>query len=286
MARMHWIPGCVVLLLSGQAAFADAYIEHALPTSQTPAKTWTSGLKERKEIEAPFLGRQVTITRVDKGVEWTLNPKKKTYEEKPIALPYDKPNPHPASAYDDSDTGMDDTADDDTCTFEMKKLPSGRTVAGYEAVGYRMGCREEPKEGMIVWLAASGGIAQSIHRDVKKYNQAHGKALYANYPAKERKEMEQGMAAMWQNILGEMPRQANLDKVPDNLPMAMETESREVGKMTFYEVIRLSAAPISASLFEIPAGYTKIDGKASGFGSGKMNMDELMKAMENLAPKQ
>lgn len=282
MVRASMLVGGVFLSLAGSAAFADTYMEHTLLMSQSPARTWTSGLMQRKEFEMPFVGRQVVITRVDKGVEWTLDPKSRTYEEKPIALPYQPPT---RSAGVSSGESASDESEGEACTPELKKLPGGRTLAGQAATGYRMGCRETPREGMITWLAPASATTTRIQKELAQFDKAYGKAQFANYPAKARGEMEQGVM-VWQRLVGDvLPHQTGMGKMPEGLLVAMEAESQEDGKTSFYEVIRFSADPVPASLFEIPAGYAKADGrKPFGHAGGAMNMEGLMDALKGLVP--
>lgn len=282
MVRVSMLMGGIFLSLAGSAALADSYMEHTLLMSQAPARTWTSGLMQRKEYEMPFVGKQIVITRVDKGVEWTLGPKTKTYEETPIALPY-QPSGRTSGASHEENTS--DASEGEACTPELKKLPGARPLAGLSATGYRMGCRETPRDGMIVWLAPSSKTTNKIQRDLAQFDKAYSKAQFANYPAKARGEMEQG-TMMWQRLVGDLlPLQTGMGKMPEGMLLAMEAESQEDGKAAFYEVIRFSAAPVPVSLFEIPAGYAKADGKQS-FGNvgGAVNMEGLMDALKGLIP--
>lgn len=282
MVRASMLVGGVFLSLTGSAAFADTYMEHTLPMSQSPARTWTSGLMQRKEFEIPFVGRQTVITRVDKGVEWTLDPKTRTYEEKPIALPYQPPGRSSGPSLGESTS---DASDGEACTPEMKKLPGGRTLAGQPATGYRMGCRETPREGMVAWLAPTSTATNKIQKELAQFDKAYAKAQFANYPAKARGEMEQGVM-VWQRLVGDvLPRQAGMGKMPEGLLVAMEAQSQEDGKTSFYEVIRFSTDPVPASLFEIPAGYARADArKQLGNAGGAVNMEGLMDALKGLMP--
>src|SRR5687767_11270952 len=87
-----WLVVFVAYLLPWSAQ-ADNQMEYRALMMEEPGKMWGSGMKQRTEMKMPYVGQHVSIIRVDKGVVWDLNPKKKTYTEKPIALPYRKQEP-------------------------------------------------------------------------------------------------------------------------------------------------------------------------------------------------
>lgn len=261
---------------------ADTAMSYTGMLSKEPLTVFTAGAKQRREMTMPFIGRQVIITRADKGVEWTLNPKNKTYTEAPLALPY-------SSSRRDSDArdrgnGRGDDDGGDTCTPATIKLPTARTVAGLKAAGHRFGCKESPGEGMIVWLAEENAVTRKAQADLKAFGAAHAKAQFAKYPPKERATMEKGLS-LWANLIGDLPALMGGERLPDALMLAMETESPESGRQIFYEISSLKTGAIPANRFEIPPGYKKASPGASPFGAlGNIDFGDMMKEMKNLAP--
>lgn len=275
------------IIFSCLPLFADNTIEFKGFMSEQPSKILTSGLKQRREIQAPIVGTQISIIRIDKGVEWTLNTKKKTYTEKPLALPY---TPHPKNtdskkqSPDNSDSSNKSDKNEPTCTAEIKKLSASRTIAGLPSTGQHFGCKESPKDGMTVWFANPTATTKKIQQETKTFDTAIAKARFSNYPAKDREEMEKGTAALAQ-MLGAMPAMMGGDKLPDGLWVAAESESAEGGKQTLYELTTVSANPLATDLFEVPAGYKKAAATKSPFGGlGDLNLKDAMNGLEDYAP--
>jgi hypothetical protein len=121
MTKNKFAAALLGMLFLASTVRADSYMEFKGLMMEKPAKTWTSGLKQRHEMQAPMIGQMITITRVDKGVVWTLNPRKKTYSEKPIALPY---RPAPKTKNDRTPSKRDDTRDEKKCTRSRKVASS------------------------------------------------------------------------------------------------------------------------------------------------------------------
>lgn len=268
-------------LLSSAILHADSTFEHKTFMGNEPGKVWTSGLKQRKEMSMPMVGKQISITRVDKGVEWTLNTKKKTYTEEKLALPY---TPMEKSSTKTSGGNSNEDEDEDTeptCTPQMTSLSKTRTIAGMTAKGTHMGCKESPKEGMTLWYVPPTATIKAAEQDLKNFDAALAKAKFANWPAKERKEMERGLA-MWARLIGELPMAMTGQKLPSDFLIAMDMTSEE-GPQTFYEVTALSAGSLDASLFEIPAGYKKVEAKTGAFGD--VDLGEMMKGLKDFSPK-
>lgn len=276
MKRLGWWLGVVLIAQAGLVS-ADSYVEFKGPMGPATSKSWTSGKMLREEHQIPLMGQQIQIVRVDKGVVWALNPKMKTYTESPIAIPY---TPMPETK-DDDNTSMGTTDDSDdsppNCTPKMSTLAKTRKIAGQTATGTKISCKENPQEGMTSWMAPINDTTGKILADQKNYATAYAKAMYANYPAKERAEMEKSYSFL-KNMMQEIPSMMGQGKWPDGYVMAMEAESKDDGAMALYEVVSLSASPVDKALFEIPAGYKKT---AGGPGDG-MDMHAIMEGLKNL----
>ena len=74
-----------LFLGASSPASADVYMETRVAAAGT-TKTWISGLKKKEDTAIAPEGRRITIIRLDKGVEWRLDPERREYEERPIAL--------------------------------------------------------------------------------------------------------------------------------------------------------------------------------------------------------
>ena len=255
-----------IVAVASSASRADSLIEYKGLMMETPAKSWTSGMKQRTEMELPFVGRRVSITRVDKGVVWDLDPKNKTYTERPVAIPYAKDAGRGRDKAPRSPGGPESSPQDTRCTAEVKVLPGTRAIAGLKSAGHRMACKESPSEATVMWVGAPTAATEKVMKEQEAYSKAYSKALFANYPAKERAEMEGGMAALG-GLLSQMPRMVSGGKLPKGMWTALEVESAE-GTQTFFQLVSVSASPVKADLFEVPAGYRKVENNAAMDWSG------------------
>lgn len=276
-------------------------------------KTWTSGLKQRNEIPIPMTGGLLTtITRVDKGVQWTLDPKLKVYDEKAIAVAYE-----PESRETKMIEGAkENAAAGKAAPFEVRKLDKTRKIAGFPASGYEV--KTDGKHSATIWLTPYTEALERAEKETREFSAAHTKELYRNYPAKEREGMEAGMAMMTGMMRGQfLGGGAAPADLPKGYTLAMEGESASGTSAmmtgpdghaasgapsapgaapktsTLYEVISLSAEAISPNQFEIPPGFSKVDdvsamqaqelmkGMMNGGGAGgEVDMQEMMKRMQ------
>lgn len=225
--------------------YADSYIEKTMGGMSKPAKTWIQGLKSRTEMTIPFpnMPPVVLIQRADKGVQWSLNPKDQTYNETPMAMPYNPQMPIPAPVPLNN------------CEMVMQKISNQRDIAGFKATGYREGCKGNNQK-QIHWFAPNSRQALQIKKESEAFDRALMNAQFANYPEKERSKAI-ASAERQKNNLVERLRGQQLTW-PSALELALETEVD--GKVvSSYVVSTLSTERIDNALFEIPAGYKKAD---------------------------
>lgn len=255
--------------------WADSFVEFRGPLGPGTFKTWTSGKMMREEHQIPLMGQQIQIVRVDKGVVWTLNTKDKTYTESPLAIPY---APLPEMDNNTEPSGETKTTDrtPSDCTPKISTLAKTRKIAGQTTTGTKMTCKENSTESMTSWVAPINDTTGRALATQKNYANAYAKALYANYPPKEKAEMEKEYSFL-KNMMQEIPSRLMPDKMPEGFIMALEGESKVEGAMPLYEVVSLSATPVDKSLFEIPADYKKT---AGGPADG-MNMNAIMEGLKN-----
>jgi hypothetical protein len=262
------------LLLSLSIGYADVYVENKMLGGMT-MKTWTSHLKQRTETPNPmFGGSMVTITRVDKGVEWQLDLKRKIYEEKPIALPYTKEK-MPA-------TKDSPSFEEKTEKIEIKKTSKTRPIAGFNAEGYEF--LVDNKSQGILWNAPLTGVLEKANQEVTAYHEAHSKKMFENYPATERMEMAAGMA-MIQQFLKTSPK--GIGDLPKGFTLGMQggagMEMPQMGDGLIFEVTSVKVDSVDSQLFNIPDGFTKVPSISQASMGDMMNpekMQEMMKDMD------
>ncbi len=254
----------LVLITVSVPARADYYLR-AKSMGSAEAESWTSGKKQRSQSSVTGLGQCIIITRLDKGVEWTVDPKTKMYQEKPIALPYAIAKEMNEDISDDDIqevrkmTGVG--AHDKDCTPVIHEKGT-REVAGYETKGYYGACAEGNVEGesnMTMWIAPAQGDIAKMEKESEAYEKEHSKAMWSNYPAKDRKEIEEG-AKVLRDAFKMAFGSVKGAKIPKGVPLAMEMSGGEEGMSgVFYEVTELKIQPVSQSIFDLPPGYRKVD---------------------------
>ncbi len=273
-----------ILILAGMVlvqARADVYVE--AKTMGGTSKTWTSGLKQRAEIPSLMGNSVLTITRVDKGVVWNIDPKHKVYEEKPIPMAYHKMDtPTPLDQGEESPD-----SDPEGGKMSINKLPDNRTIAGLPATGYEI--RQGDKQGTaVLWMTPVTGTIEIVQRETAAYQEAYQKKLLENYPASERKDASAIGKGMSHLFRGEISSMFKAYKgLPSGYTLGMEGIGNMPGesspqKMNIFEVQSLSVEPIDTSFFEEPAHFQKVNSIAEYQMKDMMhgiNMDELMKKM-------
>jgi hypothetical protein len=195
------------------------------------------------------------ITRADKGVEWTVDPTLKMYDEKPLAFPYTKDEAGSASDAEAAPKGVPEATADD-CDGEFTKVGT-KTIAGFAATGYKMGCKGRPG-GMITWMSPDDATWKRAEKELNEFNKAKQAALFANYPAKEKKEFEEG-ADLLKSLMGTAMALKGI-RAPKGVPLALESEGENAGLMYEAETVNFSGA--DPSLFEVPAGFQRVDNLA------------------------
>ena len=257
---------------------ADSYKE--AKTMGGVSKTWISGLKQRMEMPNLMGSSMLTITRVDKGVQWNIDVNNKVYEEKPIALPYQKQKPDSsASEGEPSDPELKNPP-----KLEINKLPESRTIAGLPSTGYEI--KEASKKGSAIWwMTPATGVVEKVQKEQESYDAAYQKKLLENYPASEQKETVTDMKALGKLFNGQV---TSMFKTYKNLPSGFMVSMEGIGdmpgaanqKMTIFEIQNLSADPVDAALFEPPTGFQKVESIAQYQMKDMMkgvNLEELMK---------
>jgi hypothetical protein len=265
-------PVVLTALLVCAPAHADYYLKTKAMGGQMEMESWTSGKKQRTQSSpAPgsqnamlgMAGQFIVITRVDKGVEWMCDPEKKIYQERPIALPYSKTEPENSGDADDPALkSMMAKSEETNCTPIVKELGGTRSFAGHEAKGYQGACEEGPQKDefqMTMWMAPAKGELARMEKESNAFEEAKFKAEYANFPAAERREMEQG-AKMIRDAFKMAFGGMKGAKVPKGVPLAMETPQGPEGMGgMFYEVTELRVGSVNPQVFELPPDYVKVE---------------------------
>lgn len=270
-------------LLCPGAARADFYFKAKTMGGQMEMENWTSGKKQRIQTAAgphsPMAqmgGEMIVITRVDKGVEWTADPVKKIYQERPIALPYTKTSAAEETALpqDMKDVpSMIGEAGGD-CTPVLKEVGE-KTFAGYSSKGYVGACKEGVSNeiSMIVWVAPPKGDLAKMDKEAGEFAVAQYGAMYANFPPAERRKMEESARLMRDAFAKAF---AGLgDAKPKGVPLAMEMPKgpeEGMGGM-FYETVEVKAGAVNPAVFDIPPGYVKVNDVM------KAKADDMMRRM-------
>jgi hypothetical protein len=262
--------------------FADGAMEYKSSFAETPSKVEISGLKERTDMTMPVIGEQQVITRVDKGVRWTIYPKKKAYSESPIALPYRKMDEGKPGRREKVRKSKEEAKE---CTPQMTKLSGGKTIAGMKSTGYEISCKESPKDKMTMWVGEETSASKKFMEEQQRFAAAHAKAMFANYPANERSDMNKATADMMSGLVKGIPKMAKDQNFPKGMWTRFEMSS-ESGPVTLFELVSISASGVPASRFELPAGYRKLKEGESAIGMGDLVSDEDKKGMKDGAKKE
>jgi hypothetical protein len=262
----------LALLLIALPCQADVTVE-AQTMGQMKMKTFTSGLKQRMEVPNPMTSSpMITIVRVDKGVEWKVDEKNKVYEEKPIALPKGRTSDFPGEKM----------PNEKKANVKIKKRDGARTIAGHEATGYEVTVDNQP--GVCMWMAPAKGDLAKVEKETQQYHAAYYKKQNENQPLAESLSST-AAAAMAMSMMGGGGGGdwiEGLKELPSGYMMGMEMAMGGAGGMMVYEVTKISADPVQASLFEIPPGFTKVEDLSQQQMQDMMkdlNMEELMKNM-------
>lgn len=244
--------GLVVLVLvvvSALPAWADVTIETAVKNGGiggmggfegTTVSTF-SGLKERSESTIKFTGTflgavqrmagggpSVTITRVDRGLIWTLNPEKKSYTEQPITARRPEPGAQQRPRQDQEKSDVVITKSE----FKVERTGAKRTINGFPCEEYiatwlietlNQKTQERGRSLMKsnLWTTPETADITRVREEQQAYHQAYlkkagfeispeearrlGLNMFASFSGASEKEIERGLAkvaAEWKKVHG------------------------------------------------------------------------------------
>jgi len=143
----------------------------------------------------------VTITRVDKGLTWTLDPQKKIYSETPI-----KPLKMPAAERPQREEKPEKaTARITKSEFSVKKTGAAESINGFPCEEYLLTwllemedleSKAKSRSTMMtnLWTTPETAVMQRIQAEEQRFNRALAKLLGSEISTEEARQM--GMAAM------------------------------------------------------------------------------------------
>lgn len=275
----------MVLLLSlslFNRAWADTYVE-----SKTVAGTMKAYIcpdKQRTDIPNPLTGApMIHVIRLDKGVQWKINPVLNIYDEEPIALPYDQSN--------DLFSKKDSLGE--VSQVEVKKRSGKKRIGGFDVEGYDFITQESK---MTFWMALVNGDMAKSNEELLAFNAAYAKKLYENYPAKERTNIEEvtktfsgAITSHYGSIL------SGFKKLPKGLLVGMEGATPEMiaagmpSGMMLFQLLKIERITSDDSRFDLPVRAKKVSNvmmNQSGQGENgeqmKEQIQDMMKQMQEL----
>jgi hypothetical protein len=140
----------------------------------------------------------ITITRVDKGVYWNLDPKSRTYQESPIALPRTKP--------EEREKGVEKpTVRITRSEFSVKKTGASETINGFPCEEYLITwllemedletkARSRSTMATNLWTTPETAPIRKVQAEEQRFNQALAKKLGSEITPEEARQL--GLAAM------------------------------------------------------------------------------------------
>jgi hypothetical protein len=205
-------------MLAAAPAWGDATIEQTLKTSGVKGIGAAEGAlvqryqgdKKWESLSTKFTGaflsrlagqtENVVITRVDKGVLWTLEPKERTWREEPLALP--KLEPQKKKEEKEKPTVRITRSE-----FSVKKTGAKETVNGFPCEEYLITWLLETEDletkakarstmTSSLWTTPETGAIRGVQAEEQRFNQALAKRLGADLSADEAGRM--GLAALAQ----------------------------------------------------------------------------------------
>ncbi|GEM_PF-3870758 len=289
-------------LLATDIAQADIYVKSTAMGGAGVNESWYSGKKKRETTHVD-LGNiktsETTITRVDKNVEWMVDNDLHMYREQFIVTP-DTPGDSSVGTGAANGEKWDTFAGvkDHVCVPDVVVIPGKRTIAGFEATGYKTICKARDDciaPRMIVWLVPAKGVLERYDKEVKAFEKAYWSGFQKTMTPEERKmsgEMLETFGAAGKMLLG-----FGAAKIPQGVPLMIEQEGAmpdgKIGKSVIFEIQEVRAGGVDQSLFELPAAYSKITNEEE-YNDLKMqrSADQMglgsqwrsMSAMQNHAP--
>lgn len=288
-----------LVLLFSSTASADVYIKSKVMNGMGESEMWTSGAKRRTTAQMPMAGEIITITRADKGVEWQIRPQIKSYSEKPIALPYKKDGQSQAAEDQAADQQLEAMmakgrqAEPPENDCRSVKVAQEKVFAGIKAEGYQAVCKDPQQASGTIWVAKAGeSKAEKIQKEMDRFDEANLKAMYAQYPPKERertiKMMTEFGTAMAQGMMG-LP---NLKNMPKRMALGMAQEVQGQSNMMM-EVEQAEIVANDDSRYEIPPGFTKVEdadqaqarNMLEGMSGGNLKMSDVLNNVQDMTEK-
>jgi len=167
-------------------------------------KKWdSSNLKFTGAFLSKLAGEtdSVTITRVDKGLTWTLDPKKKTYIETPIRPVKGSPSEKPQR----EEKPEKPTARITKSEFSVKKTGAAETINGFPCEEYLVTWLLEIEDletkaksrstmNTNLWTTPETATINKVQAEEQRFNRALAKLLGSEISTEEARQM--GMAAM------------------------------------------------------------------------------------------
>lgn len=245
-------------------------------------KTWTSGFKQRLEVNAWSGGKPLTvITRVDRKVKWTLDLEKKIYLEETLKAEID---------FDHKNTSAFWPGENEACRGMVTRLPNSEEIAGHRVTGYEILCQGDSGQRLMLWLASIAGPMHLVEQETRAFEEA----LYAiQHPG-----LSQGNSSVKALGLGTLSMLfgAIFSKIiqegqvlPEGIPMALESitsaGSLDARPMKIYEVTQVDVGTMDSSLFRVPGGFRKVD-RLPGFRlrglMRQLQAEEMSEAVKNI----
>ena len=252
----------IFCLFQTSSSFADVYIKSK--TMSGDSETWISGNKQRVDVDVPMAGKIITITRVDRGIEWQLDMKNGIYEEKPIAVPLTK---------EETDTQHDTTGAGSQLEKDLpmpnapggvgslQALPQKREFMGASATGYQW---VPDDSGSVFWMLPLKGDFAKAEKEQQGYQKTYLNALYANSSAKDREEMVKAMQMPGVMIGRTSPGMIGTPGLPEGFSVGLETmvgsaQSDQPHRMMVFEMTELNLDRLDGSVFELPQGMRRVN---------------------------
>ncbi len=143
----------------------------------------------------------ITITRVDKGLTWTLDPKKKTYLETPIKPVKGAPSERPLR----EEKPEKPTARITQSEFSVKKTGAAESINGFPCEEYLVAWLLEIEDletkaksrstmNTNLWTTPETTAIKKVQSEEERFNRALAKLLGSEISTEEARQM--GMAAM------------------------------------------------------------------------------------------
>jgi hypothetical protein len=255
---------------------ADVYVESK--TIAGTMKAYTSATKQRTEIPNPMTGSPILhVIRLDKGVQWKINPIQNTYDEEPIALPYDQSNN--MFSKKDASGGVPEV--------EVKKRSEKKTIGDFDAEGYDLITKDSK---MTFWMAPISGEIAKANDELLTFNAAYSKKLYENFPSKERTDIEEASKAFSGAITSHYGSMlSGFKKLPKGLMVGMEGGTPEMAAagmpagMMLFQILKIQRITSEDSRFDLPAGAKKVDNvMMSQTMGGGQNMEQMQGQMQEM----